>query len=381
MNQRRYDRPLIGIVVVLLIMGLVMVQSASGPVAADRMGEPLHYVKRQLMALLPGLVGCVFLARAPYDWLKRYAWAAYGAVIVGLTLVFVPGIANRVNGASRWIGMGSVNLQPSEFAKIASILCMSHFLGQHPGRMNDLKRVFLPALLIPAPLMALILAEPDFGTTVIIGGMAFLTLYVAGLRTQYIYGLGGLALLSIIPAVQFASYRLKRVTSFLDPWADAAGSGYQVIQSMIAFHSGGLLGRGLGESQAKHLFLPEPWTDFIASVVAEELGLFAIFGLLCLYGGLVWRGLTIARRAPDLFGTLLATSLTAMLGLQAFFNLGVVMGIVPPKGLVLPFMSYGASAIIGHLFCIGLLLNISANAGHKPATPPIYRPVAVAEGV
>lgn len=378
---RRFDRKLIAVVLALLVLGLVMVQSASGPVASDRMHDSWFYVKRQIFAMIPGMVGCVALAMVPYEALRKYVWAAYGAVILALLLVFVPGISHGANGATRWIGFGSIHLQPSEFAKIVVVLCMAHFLDQHSGRLNDSKRVLLPALLIPVPLLALVLAEPDFGTTVIIGGMAFLTLYVAGLSTRWIYGIAVSGGLAIIPALTFAAYRMERVKSFLDPWADAAGSGYQVIQSLIAFHSGGLLGRGLGESQAKHLFLPEPWTDFVAAVLAEELGLVGIFALLCLYVILVWRGLSIARNAPDLFGTLTASSLTAALGLQAFFNLGVVTGIVPPKGLVLPFMSYGASAIIAHLYCVGILLNISASSGRAKAEPAIYRPaLAVEEG-
>ncbi|MCB9796192.1 MAG: putative lipid II flippase FtsW [Alphaproteobacteria bacterium] len=378
--QKRFDRPLILVIAVLLVLGMVMVQSASGPVATDRMGDPWFYVKRQGMALAPGLIGCVVLAWLPYDTLRKYAWAAYAAVIVGLLLVFVPGLGNRVNGASRWIGIGSINLQPSEFAKLASMLCMAHFIDLKKGRLDDIKGVLLPALLIPAPLMALILLEPDFGTTAIVGGMACVTLYVAGLRSRYLYAVAGMAVAGAIPAVIFASYRLKRVAAVLDPWADAQGSGYQLIQSMIAYNSGGLTGLGLGESQAKHLFLPEPWTDFISSVLAEEMGLMGVLFLLSLYGLLVWRGLTIAHRASDLFGMLLASTVTAAIGLQAFFNLGVAMGIVPPKGLVLPFMSYGASAIIGHLICVGLLLNISANADRKPHRPTIYRPAVILEG-
>lgn len=377
--QKRFDRPLMLILAVLLVLGLVMVQSASGPVAADRMGDPWFYVKRQVMAMVPGLLGCVALAWMPYEWLRKYAWAAYAAVIVGLLLVFVPGLGNRVNGASRWIGIGSINLQPSEFAKVISMLCMAHFIDLKKGQLGDVKGVLLPALLIPAPLMALILLEPDFGTTAIVGGMACVTLYIGGLRARYLYAVGALAVAGAIPAVMFAAYRMKRVMAVLDPWSDAQGSGYQLIQSMIAYNSGGLTGVGLGESQAKHLFLPEPWTDFISSVLAEETGLLGVLFLLSLYGLLIWRGLEISHRAPDLFGTLLASTLTAAIGLQAFFNLGVAMGVVPPKGLVLPFMSYGASAIIGHLFCIGLLLNISANADRQPKRPTIYRPAVILE--
>jgi cell division protein FtsW len=375
--RRGYDTILIAIVAILLILGLVMVQSSSGPVAADRMGDAWHYVRRQGLAMGVGVVGCVGLAISPHSWLRKFCWAFYGAVFVGLCAVFA---FDPINGARRWMGVGGVNIQPSEFAKLACVLCLADYLDTHAGKLHDLK-ILGKALLIPAPLMALVLAEPDFGTTCIIGGMAFITLYVGGLRTKYIYGLMGGGVALAVPALMFASYRMERVSSWLDPWQDASGSGYQVIQSLIAFHSGGLTGRGLGESQAKHLFLPEPWTDFVASVLAEEMGLIGIFCLLALYGALIWRGLAIARQSQDVFGSLLATALAATLGLQAFFNLGVVMGIVPPKGLVLPFVSYGASAIMAHLLCIGILLNISAHRAPAPRTPIIYRATATAEGL
>jgi len=191
---------------------------------------------------------------------------------------------------------------------------------------------------------------------------------------------GGLVVVGA-PAMMLASYRLRRLRGFLDPWADAAGSGYQLIQSMIAFQSGGLVGQGLGESHAKHMFLPEPWTDFVGSVLAEELGYFGVLALLGLYAVLVWRGMRIARRAPDMFGMLLAASLTTLIGGQAVLNLGMAMGLLPPKGLVLPFVSYGGSAVILHLVCIGILLNISASGRAEISKLSPYRRGAVAEGV
>ena len=373
MRSAPRDRFLIIVVAALLVLGLVMVQSASGPVAAERAGDAFYYVKRQGVGVAVGLVGGAVLAWMPHAWLRRYAWAAYGLSIASLIAVFVPGISHTANGASRWIGLGSFHLQPSEFAKIALALALAHFLDRHSGRLHDLRGVLAPALLIPAPILALVILEPDFGTTVILGGLTVLLLYVAGLSTRYLATVFALGLAAGIPAMLFASYRVARLTSFLDPWADAGGSGYQVIQSMIAFSTGGWIGRGLGEGQAKHLFLPEPWTDFIASVMAEELGLLGFAALLSLYGLLIWRGLVIARRADDLFGNLLASSLTLLLGLQAFFNLGVATGIVPPKGLVLPFLSYGPSALMAHLFTIGLLLNISA----RPSRPrTVFRRLA-----
>jgi cell division protein FtsW len=377
--RRGFDTVLALSVLVLLVLGLIMVQSASAPVAADRYGDAWFYVKRQTMGMGLGVAGLVAVALMPYHQLRKHAWVFYGAVVLGLILVFIPGIGRSVNGAARWINAGSMNLQPSEFAKVAVVVCMAHLLDQNKGRLHEPK-VLGKVLTVPAIVMALIYFEPDLGTTVIVAGVAGITLYLAGLRTRYV--LGGLisAPLVLLVAILLEPYRIRRIEAFIDPYADASGSGYQVIQSMLAFHSGGFMGRGLGESQAKHLFLPEPWTDFVASVLAEELGLVGVLALIGVYCVIVWRGMAIARNAPDLFGTLLASSLTAMIGLQAFFNLGVVMGMVPNKGLVLPFVSYGVSAVMGHLLCVGLLLNVSANRA-PVRTPAIYRAAATAEAV
>jgi len=369
-----------GVVAALLVLGLVMVQSASGPVAAERAHDAWFYVKRQSFAMVLGLIGAGVAATVPYSWLKRYAWPAYVAVGLALVLVLVPGIGHRVNGAQRWIGIGGLHLQPSEYAKLVILLCMASYLERHLGQLHQ-NRIFWTAIGIPLPLMVLILVEPDFGSTAIVAMLVFLMLGLAGLSRRRIWLLGGSLVVIGAPAMMLASYRLRRLRGFLDPWADAAGSGYQLIQSMIAFQSGGLMGQGLGESQAKHMFLPEPWTDFVGSVLAEELGFFGVLALLGLYAVLVWRGMRVARRAPDMFGMLLAASLTTLLGGQAILNLGMAMGMLPPKGLVLPFVSYGGSAVILHLVCIGILLNISASGRSEISKLSPYRRGAVAEGV
>ena len=377
--RRGFDTVLAVAVLVLLVLGLIMVQSASAPVAADRYGDAWFYVERQAIGMTLGVGMLVAVALTPYEKLRKHAWVFYVAVVLGLVAVFIPGIGRSVNGASRWINAGSMNLQPSEFAKVAVVVLMAHLLDKFKGRLHEPK-VLGKVLAVPAVVMGLIYFEPDLGTTAIIGGVAGITVYLAGLRTRYV--IGGLisAPLVLVVAILLEPYRIRRIQAYLDPFADASGSGYQVIQSLLAFHSGGLVGRGLGESQAKHLFLPEPWTDFVASVMAEELGLLGVLTLIGIYGVIVWRGMAIARAAPDLFGTLLASSLTAMIGMQAFFNLGVVMGVVPNKGLVLPFVSYGVSAVMGHLLCVGLLLNVSANRA-PVRTPAIYRAAAAAEAL
>jgi cell division protein FtsW len=283
---------------------------------------------------------------------------------VGLLLCFVPGVAYKANGACRWLGFGSIHVQPSEFAKIAVLAVLADYLERHRGRLHE-PRVALCAAAIPLPVMALVLPEPDFGTTAIVAMLSGVMLFLAGLRVTHLAMAAGAAGAIGLPVLVLEQYRVQRLTSFLDPWAAEQGDGYHVIQSWIAMHSGGLFGQGLGNSLAKLHFLPEPWTDFIAAVVAEELGLVGILALLTLYAAFVWRGLRIALRARDAHGMYLAGSITAMIGLQAALNLGVVMGVLPPKGLVLPFISYGASALVAQLWAVGILLSIAAEADDK----------------
>ena len=367
--NRRIDHWLILIVAALIALGLVMVYSASAVVAADWMGDEAAYLKRQLIALAVGGVMCVASAVTPMRSFRKYGAVFYIACFCALALCFAPGIGREVNGANRWLGFGPANFQPSEFAKIAMMLVMARYLHEWRAYIED-PRVVLRAILIPLPLMALIFPEPDFGTTAIIGGLAALMLFVAGMQHKHIVVAGGLGLVVGVPLMLMKDYRVDRLTSFLDPWGDMQGNGYHTIQSWLAMHSGGLWGQGLGNSIAKLHFLPEPWTDYIAAVIAEELGFMRLVIVIGLYGLLVWRGLDIASRARDAFSAYVATAITGMIGFEAFFNLGVVMGLLPPKGLVLPFISYGSTAMMSHLWAVGLLLSIAAEAEdvRRPAT-------------
>ena len=342
-----------------------MVYSASAMVAADWTGDEAQYVKRQLIAIVVGGVLCVGSAITPMRSFRCYRMLFYSAVVIGLCLVFVPGIGKSVNGASRWLGFGSANVQPSEFAKIAMLIMLADYLHRWRGYIED-PRVVLKSLAIPLPLMLLIIPEPDFGTTAIMGGLAAMMLFIAGVQFRHIIVTGIVGMAVGIPVMLNASYRVRRITSFLDPWENAQGDGYHTIQSWLAMHSGGLWGQGLGNSIAKLHFLPEPWTDYIAAVIAEELGFVRLVMVIALYGLFVWRGLYIARRARDAFSTYLAATITGMVGFEAFFNLGVIMGMLPPKGLVLPFLSYGATAMMSHLWAVGILLSIAAEANDTP---------------
>ncbi len=363
--NRRTDPWLISIVATLIVLGMVMVYSASAVVVGEATGDPARYFTRQLAAVVAGLALCAASMVTPTRVLRRYRWAFYSACVVGLVLTYVPGVQHRANGAARWIGFGSVNVQPSEFAKIAILMCLAHRLERYRAHIEDWREWTLSLSLLLAPAV-LTLGQPDFGTTTILVGLCGVMLFVAGMRLSHIAALGGVTLAVGIPVMLMESYRLRRLTSFTDPWAAMDAEGYHIIQSWIAMHSGGLWGQGLGNSMAKLHFLPEPWTDFIGSVIAEELGLMGVLAVIVLYALLVWRGMHIARHARDAFGMYLAATLSAMIGFEAFFNLAVIMGLVPPKGLVLPFISYGASAMISHLWVVGILLTIAAESDEAP---------------
>jgi cell division protein FtsW len=364
--NRRSDPWLVLAVVLLCILGLTMVYSASAVVAAEESGSGWYFVTRQLIAGGVGLVACIATALTPMATLRRWRWVLYGVIVTMLVLVFVPGIQHRANGAARWIGVGGFHLQPSAPAKIAVLALLADYLDRHRTRLHDLGVLFRAALL-PLPVVALVVLEPDFGTTAIITGLCLLMGFLAGVRWRYMIVGAGAVLAAAVPVLLMEQYRVRRLMSFRDPWAVEQGDGYHVIQSWIAMHSGGLWGQGLGNSLSKLRFLPEPWTDFVGSVLAEELGLVAMLGLMALYLVLVWRGLSIARHAKDGYGALLAATLTGMFGLEAAFNLGVITGLLPPKGLVLPFISYGATQLMAHLWAVGILLSIAAEGEAAPS--------------
>ena len=348
------------IVLGLTFFGLVMVFSASAIEAVEDTGSPYYYLIRQSVAAVIGFVGLVILARIPSHRLRRLGWVFYFACLVGLLAVFVPGLGHKANGAIRWIGVGSLRLQPSEFMKLALVLVLAERVNRYAGGITELKRHVMPVLFVAGIPMVLVLLEPDFGTTVILAGIVCLVLYLGGIPARWMATIGGVGVVLAIPLVLANSYRLERVLSWLQPWANEAGGGYQVIMGWVALHYGGLWGQGLGEAMSSMKWLPFAHTDFVAAVAGEELGFARMAIVLGIYGALVWRGVVATTRSRTYFGTLVAGCITLILGLQTLFNLGVILGLVPPKGLVLPFMSYGASALIAHLWCVGVLLTISA---------------------
>ena len=352
------DWPLLGFAGTLMAFGLLMILSASSLDADATYGNAMHFVTRQSIGLMMGAGVSAVLLMLPWSWFRRGAWVAYAGSIVSLALVLSP-LGHSANGAARWVKLGPINLQPSEFAKVALVLILSYYLSNNRGRLKDIVGVGLPGIALLFPLVVLIVFQKDFGTTVILMGLAGVLYFVAGLQWRYIFaGVGGaVGLLAFLVAIE--PYRLKRLTSFLDPFADPDGAGYQVVQGWIALASGGPFGAGLATGVAQRGFLPEAHTDFISAVIGEELGAMGWAFTILLILGMVWRGFVISGRAKDLFGMLVAVGLSTMFAAQAIINMGVVAGLVPPKGLVLPFLSYGASAALFHTMCIGILLRIS----------------------
>ena len=376
-RRNGFDWWLLLTAVALAGFGLLAILSASSLGADAAYDDRFHFVVRQATGLVIGAAVGASVVGMPYAWLRRLAWPAWLVSVLLLVAVLTPWLGHTAKGATRWISLGPVNVQPGELAKVALIAMLSHYLANNRGRLADIVGVGLPGLGFVLPLVFLVIFQKDFGTTVILLGLTGVLFFAAGLQWRWMLG-GGLATISLLGfLIAVEPYRIRRLVSFLDPFADPDGAGYQVVQGWIALATGGLFGSGLASGVAQRGFLPEPHTDFVSAVVGEELGLFGWLLIVGLMIALVWRAARIAEKAPDLFGMLAATGIAAMFGAQAIINLGVVCGLLPAKGLVLPFLSYGASAVVVHAMCIGVLLKIrleSVTEGERvsfelPASP------------
>ncbi len=356
------DGWLFGAAIVLLSIGVVMVYSASAIVAADRFNDPYFFLKKQLFWALLG-AGCLWLMLR-LDYRRLEGWVLPLLIAAGalLVLVLIPPIGQAINGTRRWIRLGPVSFQPAELAKLALVVYLAAFLAKKREGLGDFRRGLLPPLAVAGALAALVLAQPDLGTCLTLLALTFGLLYLAGVRPAHL----GLVLAPAVPllalAIWVAPYRLRRITAFVDPWADPRGSGFQIIQSWLAFGNGGILGEGIGGSKQKLFYLPESHTDFIFAIIGEELGFVGAAAIVGLFVVLVWRGLRIGLRAPDPFGAYLALGITVLIATQTLVNLGVVTGLLPTKGLPLPFISFGGSALLVTMLSTGVLLNISQHA-------------------
>ncbi len=358
----RQDFILLVAVLSLLGIGTLVVFSASAPGALYALGTPYHFIERQLVWAALGIGLMVVTAHIDYWRYIRGILPLFGMSVLLLIVVLVPHVGREINGSRRWLALGPLIVQPSELAKLSMVMLFARLFSLHQDRIGDFWRGVLPHLTIAMLIFGLVIAEPDLGTTVALAGTFFVMLFVAGARSRHLLGLGASALPLLGAAIVAAPYRLQRVTTFLNPWKDPLGAGFHTIQGLLALGSGGLLGVGLGASRQALGFLPEAYTDFAFAVLGEEMGLLGTISVVVLFLILAWRGYRIAMRAPDLFGSLLATGITTMIALQAGINIGVVTDTLPVTGITLPFISYGGSSLVLSLCGVGILLNISQHA-------------------
>ncbi len=357
MRQERVN--LMMTVITLVCIGIVMIYSASCVNAMQNFGDSLYYLKRHVFFLMLGLLASFFILRMDYRQLKPYARSLVAVCAVLLLLVLIPHIGSESYGARRWFKIGVFHFQPSELAKLAMIIYTADFLSRKQPMIKSFRQGFLPPLLVMGVLCALTVKQPDLGTTVEMAVVTLTMLFLGGARLWHMAMIFCTAVPLVVYLIIKEPYRMARIIAFLDPWQDAQGIGFQLTQSQIALGSGGIFGVGLGHSQQKLFYLPAAHTDFILSIIGEELGLLGTLGVIILFGLFIWQGTRIVRQTNNAFGYFLGLGIVMMLGLQAVVNVGVSIGAFPTKGLPLPFISYGGSALIFHLAAIGLLLNIS----------------------
>ncbi|MBI2880286.1 MAG: putative lipid II flippase FtsW [Candidatus Tectomicrobia bacterium] len=356
----RFDLWLLGSVLALVSVGVVMVYSASAVLAMDRFGDPAYFLKRQVLYAAAGLAVLVGFSRMDYRLWRKAAYPLLGLSLLSLAAVLMPGVGAEVGGARRWFHLGGVSVQPVEGAKFSLIVFLAYFLAVKGERIRDFRFGFFPAIGLAAALVVPVALQPDAGSAVLLMGVAFLLLFLAGARPLHLGASAAAGLPLLVAFLLSAGYRRRRLLTFLDPWADPEGSGFQMVQSYLSLAQGGWAGEGLMQGKAKLHFLPAPHTDFIFAVLGEELGLLGAGLILAVFGLFLWRISRAATRCQDPFGAYLAAGFAALLGLQTLGNLGVVSGLLPTKGLPLPFFSAGGSALIASMAAVGVLLSVAA---------------------
>jgi len=355
-----YDYMILIPTISLIALGLVIVYSASSHLAEYRLGDSYHYLKKQAVFCVLGIVMMILGKHIPCPLYRKLVYPLLLLSVCLLIVLFVPGVGYKVSGAYRWLRWGGFSFQPSELAKLSLAIYMAYSMARKGEDMESFSKGLIPHLFVTGAFMLLIVFQPDLGTAVIIGCWLLIVLFVGGVRLVHLM----VVVLSSLPVLLWlilrADYRLKRWWAFRNPWEDPQGMGFQIIHSFLAFGSGGLWGAGLGNSMQKLFYLPEPHTDFVLPIVGEELGFVGVAVTILLFSVLLVRGIKVALNASDLYSSYLAFGLTTLIGLQVLVNMGVVLGLLPTKGLALPLISYGGSSLVINLFCIGILLNISS---------------------
>ena len=355
-----YDIQLLFPVLFLVGIGVVMVYSASSALALKKFGSDYFFLKKQAVFSLSGIIILVICRHFPYTFYRRLSFPVLLLSLVFLIALFIPQFGVSGGGATRWLRVGRFTFQPSELARFALVIYLAYSLEKKGDRLKDFSIGFLPHVFIPAIFAGLIFIQPDFGSVVILGVLTWLMLFIGGVRIKHLF----VMILALVPIGMYllmsAEYRWRRLLGFIDPWQYPADEGYQIVHSLMAFGTGGIWGAGIGKGYQKLFYLPEPHTDFIFSVIGEELGLIGILVIIGLYAWILIRGIQIAKTTEDPFGSFLAVGLTVALGLQIVVNMGVALGLLPTKGLTLPFLSYGGTSLLLNMASIGILMNIGA---------------------
>ena len=341
------------------MLGLLMVLNTTYFLGLEKTGDAFHFFKLQLCHIAAGLVVLALLSQLSLRGLRRLVVPLMVVALVMLVALWIPGLGVMRGGARRWLRLGPLLAEPSELAKFAMVFFLADFLSRRQERMNGFASGPLPAFIAVGPLALLILKQPDFGNTVMVVMLLFAMLFAAGARLKHLGAAGGGALAVLALQAVAKPYRMRRLSAFLDPWQTARGAGFQLIQSFIALGAGGGWGVGLGAGRQKMFYLPQAHTDFVFAVVGEEFGLLGAVAVLVLFGTILVRGMRVAHAEPDPFASLLAVGLTALLTLQALVNMAVVIGLVPTKGLPLPFLSYGGTAMVMAMAALGTLLALA----------------------
>jgi cell division protein FtsW len=353
-------------VLLLVGTGVVMVYSASSAVALKKFGTDYHFLKKQAVFAILGLVVLVGCRHVPYPFFRQLSYPLLLTAFGLLVIIQVTGFGFTAGGSTRWIRFGGFTFQPSEFVRFALVVYLAYSMEKKRKQIHDFYIGFIPHVMVLGVFTALIFMQPDFGTVVLLGILTWTMMFIGGVRIVYLVS----SLVFLVPVVYIfmisAEYRIKRIVSFFNPWQYPSDEGYQVVHSLMAFGTGGVWGEGIGKGFQKLFYLPEPHTDFIFSVIGEELGLVGILIILGLYAMILFRGVSIARHAPDLFGSYMAVGLTVAIILQVCVNMSVTLGLVPTKGLSLPFLSYGGSSLLLNMAFIGVLMNIGGAKRRKP---------------
>lgn len=358
-KDKNFDVTLFAVIIGLTGFGLIMIYSSSSVLANRFYSDQYYFLKKQILFASIGFFLMLFIANLDIHLIKKFTYFFVIASFALLFLVFIPGIGHKIGGAYRWITLGPLTFQPSEIAKLIFVLYLAYSISKKIDKIKSFKIGFLPHVIIGGCFVLMILLEPDFGTAVVLILVLFLLLFIGGVRLRYLLG----SVLALLPLAYYlimhVGYRRKRILAFLNPWADPKDSGFQIIQSFIGMHSGHVGGTGLGQGTQKLFYLPQAHTDFIFSVIGEEIGFIGVFLLVALFIIFLYRGIVIGMRSKDNFGMFLAFGITMMISIQVLINIGVVIGALPTKGITLPFISYGGSSLIMTLVACGLLLSIS----------------------